>query len=195
MSLTAIGAGGTNTLTQTNYIVVITPAQLVVQPASLDFGLIAPGAAVQAGLIVSNAGQAVLEGTAMIPGGPFAILSGASFSLAQFGTTNLEISFAPAFAGAFSNAVVFDSTGGASTNALSGRAASEPVMVLLAFDGSGFAFSFDTIPGVAYEVQYTDSLENPLWQTLQSGMGDGLAQTITNSVSETAQRFYRLKLQ
>jgi PKD repeat protein len=194
VQLTAIGAGGTNTLIRSNYIVAISPAQLVVEPESLDFGLIAPGETAQATLVVSNAGAAMLEGTAIATGGPFAILSGADYDLAQSDTTNLVIHFAPVVAGAFSNAIVFASTGGASTNAISGRAASSPAMMLLTLDGPDFAFSFDTVPGLIYEVQYTESLEDPVWQTLESVAGDGTTKTLTNVVSETS-RFYRLMLE
>jgi len=79
--------------------------------------------------------------------------------------------------------------------AIHGRAAGEPVIILVTLIGSEFGFSFDTIPGLTYEVQYADSLEDPVWQMLQSALGDGSTKTITNSVSETSRRFYRLKLQ
>ena len=195
VTLTTTGVGGPDSRTRTDYIVVIPPAQLVVTPPSLDFGLIPTGATKQATLIVSNAGGAVLQGTASVVGGPFTILSEMPFSLPQSRTTNVAIHFAPATQGAFSNIVVFTSTGGVSTNAIMGRATGTPLVVLLSLNGSDFRFSFDTAPGLSYAVQYKDSLDEPAWQALQSVAGDGTLKTITNSLAAPSQRFYRLLVQ
>jgi PKD repeat protein len=192
VKLTAVGAGGTDTLIRTGYIVVVPRARLVVTPPSLDFGLIATGTTRQATLVVSNAGPAVLAGTAALAGGPFAIRSGTAFSLGQSGATNLVIDFIPTAAGAFSNLLVFTSTGGDLTNAIIGRAAGTPEIVLLTLSGSDLAFSFGTAPGFAYVVQYKSSLNDPVWQTWSAVAGDGLMKTITNSVSAPERRFYRL---
>jgi hypothetical protein len=94
----------------------------------------------------------------------------------------------------FSNAIVFTSTGGSSTNTIMGRAATAPVIVLLTLNDSDFAFSFDTVLGINYVVQHKDALDDPNWQTQQSVPGDGTMKTITNSIS-TSRRFYRLLLQ
>jgi PKD repeat protein len=195
VKLTAAGPGGTNILTRSNYIVVIAPAQLVVTPANLNFGLIATGTTAQAAMVISNAGSAVLNGTAAITGGPFTILSGAAYNLGQAGATNLVVEFAPTTAGSFSNLVVFTSTGGASSNVVVGRAATAPVIILLTLSGSEFAFSFETVAGLGYAVEYKDSLNDPAWQTLQSVAGDGTRKTVTNSVSATARRFYQLRVE
>jgi PKD repeat protein len=195
VSLTAVGVGGTNTLTRTNYIIAIAPAQLITTPASLDFGLIAPGVTTQAMFVVSNAGAATLSGTAAIASGPFTILSGTPFSLSQSNATNLVINFASTNEGVFSNAVLFASTGGALTNAIVGRVASAPTIVFLTLNGSEFMFSFETVFGLAYVVQYKDFLDDPVWKTLQSVTGDGAMKTITNSISGSSQHFYRLKVQ
>jgi PKD repeat protein len=195
VTLTASGPGGTNALTRTNYIVAIAPAQLVVLPVVLDFGLIPTGTTAQAALIVSNAGVAVLNGTAALAGGSFTILSGTPYSLGQSSATNLVVSFVPTAEGVFSNLVVFNSTGGVSTNTLVGRAAGQPVIILLTLNGSDFAFSFDSVPGLGYSVQYKESLDDPVWQTLQSVAGDGTRKTITNSVSVTERLFYQLRVE
>jgi len=195
VTLTATGAGGTNALTRTDYIVVINPALLVVTPASLDFGLLAPGATVQASFVISNAGVATLTGEATLDIGPFTILSGTPFSLEESGTTNLVVSFDPVDAGSFSNLVVFTSTGGNATNTVLGRAAPAPLLVLLTADGADFTFSFDTVAGVTYLVQFKDSLDDLLWQTSESVPGDGTLKTVTNSVSSSPQRFFRLWVQ
>jgi PKD repeat protein len=195
VKLTAINGGVSNVLVRTNYIVAIAPAQLIVMPASLDFGLIQTGTSTEAALIVSNAGVAVLNGTAAISGGPFAALSGAAYSLAQSTATNLVVRFVPTSEGVFSNLIVFNSTGGVSTNPLVGRATGQPVIVLLTLNDSDFAFSFDTVPGLDYSVQYKASLDDAVWQTLQSVAGDGTRKVITNSVSVTERRFYQLRVE
>jgi PKD repeat protein/sugar lactone lactonase YvrE len=194
VTLTAIGAGGTNALTRTNYIVVINPT-LVVTPASLDFGLLVPGATAQASFVISNAGVATLEGSATLDTGPFTILSGTPFSLEESGTTNLIVSFDPVAPGSFSNLVLFTCTGGSTTNTILGRAASAPLLVLLTADGAEFTFSFDTVSGLTYLVQFKDSLDDPIWQTSESVLGDGTLKTITTILSSSPQRFFRLWVQ
>ena len=193
--LTALNGATDNSLTRTNYIFVIAPAQLVVLPTGLDFGLIRTGTTAQAALTVSNAGVAVLNGTAAIVGGPFAILSDPSYSLGPSGATNLVVSFGPAGEGVFSNLVVFNSTGGVSANTLQGRAAGQPTIIFPTLNSSDFTFSFDTTPGLGYAVQYKESLDDLDWQTLQSVAGDGTRKAITNSVSAPDRRFYQLRVE
>lgn len=195
VTLSAMNAGATNTLTRTNYVVVMAPGRLMVTPSIVDFGLIPMGATAQASLTVSNSGGGLLDGTAWISGTVFAVESDAVYSLAPASATNVIVTFAPSAAGAFSDAIVFVSTGGVSTNTLVGRAANPPVIVLLTLSGSEFAFSFDTVSGLGYAVQYKDSLEDSAWQTLQSLAGDGFRKTITNSVSTGARRFYQLRVE
>jgi hypothetical protein len=51
--------------------------------------------------------------------------------------------------------------------------------------------SFPTQSGANYTVQYTSSLSNPHWQTLETVSGNDYTQTATDSMSPSA-RFYRL---
>src|SRR5204863_6204178 len=107
----------------------LTPGQLAAVPASLDFGVVDldAGTTAQASLVLTNLGGApITNGLASVGGGPFAIVSGAAFSLAGFGSTNLALSFNPASEGNFSNVVILTSSGGNSTNVLTGAAAKEP---------------------------------------------------------------------
>jgi PKD repeat protein/subtilisin family serine protease len=194
VSLVAMGAGGTNVLTRTNYIVAITPAQMIVSPLHLDFGVLLPGGSADAAMTVSNAGMATLIGTAEVDAGPFAVMSGTEFSLQEFGVTNVILRFLPVTAGAFSNNVVFTGTGGSITNAVTGRAADAPVVVLPTADAESVSFSFETVSGLVYDVQFSESLSEPAWQTIQSVAGDGTLHTITNSIL-SLHGFYRLKLQ
>ena len=75
--------------------------------------------------------------------------------------------------GTFSNAVVLLSNGGNSTNAVIGLAYGPPVIVDLNFDPPVFTFSFATISGKSYEVQFKDALEDTLWQSQPAMPGDG----------------------
>ena len=197
VTLTAIGLGGTNAFSRTNYIVVtntILPARLVVSPANLDFGIISTGAIVEASFVVSNAGIATLLGSAAVEA-PFSILSGTPFTLDQSISTNVVIRFAPATPGVFSGAVVFASDGGSSTNAVTGRAVGKVLLLSQGAVGADYLFSFDTVPGLAYIVQYKDDLTDLAWQILQTVPGDGTAKTVTNSMSTVSQRFYRLSVE
>jgi PKD repeat protein len=116
---TSNGGNATNTVRGS----AVTSAQLAVAPGALSFGPITVGASAQAGFAVTNMGGATLSnGTATIQGGPFTILSGTPFTLPGFAATNLVVKFAPTNSGAFSNVIVFASSGGNSTNALTGSA-------------------------------------------------------------------------
>jgi len=195
VTLTAAGAGGTNLLTRTNYIVVIQPAQLVVTPASLDFGLLETGATNQAALVVSNAGADILSGSAAVSPGSFALLAANPFNLTASAWTNLMIEFMPTNSGHFSNVVILTSNGGASTNVLLGRAIGAPLLLGPSFNGTDMVFSFGTVTDFTYLAQYKDFLSDSNWQTFESLPGDGTAKTITNSLPLAPQRFFRLLVQ
>ncbi len=202
VTLTALGAGGTNALTLTNYILVLKPAQLLVSPATLDFGNILTGRLAQASFVISNAGEVTLSATATLSPAPFALVDPASntvaslvFDVPMLGTTNVVVRFAPDLAGTFSNAVIFVSNGGDSTNALAGTGVGAPLILWPNDPGTGFVFVFDTATGLTYEVQFKDSLDDPVWQTLQTVPGDGAQKFITNSVATPGQRFYRLRVE
>ena len=202
VTLTAIGPGGTNWLVLTNFVVAISPPLLVVNPALLDFGLVVTGATSQATLVVSNAGDATLDGSAAMDGEPFTIadfwngsVSNSVFSLAGLSSTNIVLRFAPAREGAFTSAVVFVSNGGDSTNAITGRSVGTIVIEQPALKGTDFTFSFATVPGINYYVEYKDSLTDPDWQPLQSVLGDGTVQTLTNSMPAAAERYFRVGAQ
>jgi hypothetical protein len=71
----------------------------------------------------------------------------------------------------------------------------QPMINLGSPDPNNFSFSFATVSGVTYLVEYKDSLDDPIWQTLQIVPGDGTVKTITDPLSAASQRFYRLSLQ
>jgi PKD repeat protein len=201
--LTAVGPGGTNAITLLNYITVtnVPPPELVVMPAHLTFGPVFTGALAHASFVISNAGGAPLTGTAQLALDPFAWLDVSSnatpnlaFVIPAQGSTNLPVRFSPLLPGAFTTTVIFLSTGGDTTNTVSGLAFGTPVVLNPVVAGEEFRFSFATVAGVNYTVQYKDSLDEPVWQPLQSVAGDGLMQTITNLTTVPAQRFYRLSV-
>jgi PKD repeat protein len=72
--------------------------------------------------LTNSGGVTLSNGVATVSGGPFSILSGTPFTLAASATTNLTVRFAPTNSGSFSNLVVITSSGGNSTNTVTGSA-------------------------------------------------------------------------
>jgi hypothetical protein len=70
-----------------------------------------------------------------------------------------------------------------------------PLILPPSQSGPNFNFSFATLNGYNYTVQYTDSLATPNWQTLQTVPGDGSVHTITVSRTSPSRRFFRLLVQ
>jgi PKD repeat protein/subtilisin family serine protease len=199
ITLIAIGTGGTNSLALTNYITVLVPPLLVVTPDNLDFDLVPTGAIAQASFVVSNAGEATLHGSATVSGAPFALLNSSSNPVSTLTvtlpgslSTNVTVRFAPAVPNAFTNAVIFLSDGGNSTNLISGRSVGTLFMTQPMVNGTNFIFSFNTVSGVSYSVEYKDDLMDSFWQPLQIVNGDGSAVSITNSIPEATQRFFHV---
>ena len=69
-----------------------------------------------------------------------------------------------------------------------------PVIIVGPADPANFRFSFASIPGRTYVVQYKDLLDDSDWQILQSVPGDGTTKVITDPLS-SAQRFYRIAME
>jgi len=202
ITLTALGAGGSNSLTLSNFIMVLAPAKLVVTPDILDFGFILTGATGQAEFVLSNSGAINLSGMAAIPPGSFYFLdassnvvSNSTFDIAPFNSTNIPVFFSSLTQASLSNVVVFASNGGDVTNALVGQALSPPVLLPSGQKGSDFIFSFLSLQGRIYVIQYKEFLAEPSWQNLESVPGNGSAVFITNLISTNGQRFFRLSLQ
>src|SRR5439155_26261059 len=107
----------------------------------------------------------------------------------------LPVSFAPTNSGAFSNAVVFASNGGNSTNPVAGQGIDWPVLLSPTISEGSLLFSFNSVTGKTYTLQYKDLLYDPVWLSLQTITGDGTLKIITNGSAVPAQRFYRLRAQ
>jgi len=198
VTLTAVGAGGTNAIVRTNYILVLEPPHLAVAPASLDFGVVLTGLTSQAAFVISNAGSGTLIGTSTVPVGPFQLLDSSNavsslpFAVAGASSTNIFLQFSPLSFGTFSNLVTFMSNGGDSTNAVLGQGMTPPLILLPTLAGDSFFFSFETVSGKVYDIQFKDALDEPVWQTLISYPGEGTLMFHTNDTTSSPQRFYRL---
>ncbi len=70
---------------------------------------------------------------------------------------------------------------------------SPPTIVNVLRNGTNINFSFLTASGQNYTVEYKDSLNDINWLILQSVLGDGSAKVITNLLSASATRFYRVR--
>ena len=68
-----------------------------------------------------------------------------------------------------------------------------PMIFTPAKAGSNFVFSFETELGKTYELEYTDSLTTPSWQSLPGIAGNGAVQSVTNSAPGVAVRFFRVR--
>jgi hypothetical protein len=179
-------------------LTVTNPPVLIVQPGALDFGTISVSASAQAGLLVSNAGPIALSGTASISAGPFTFVppGDAQLAIAPFTATNLVVTFAPMSAATFSNAVAFATDGGNSVNPITGQGiqAEPPLILWPAWMGADIVFYFATLPGKSYTVEFSDSLDAPIWQPLPPVAGDGTLKSFTDPSPSPTQRFYRLKV-
>jgi len=137
----------------------------------LDFGVIATGTTSQRVFVVTNSGgTTVSNGTASVTGGPFTVLSGATFSLGGGASTNVVVRFAPVAVGDFTNAVLFASAnGGSSTNPVTGSGAVVPSANFNA------APIFGAVPlAVSFTDTSTGTITNRFWS-----FGDGATTNTT----------------
>jgi len=177
-------------------LTVLTAPSLAVSPAATNFGTIGLGGYADCTFAVTNQGGSVLSNGVVSVGVPFTVTAGSNFMLAGFGMTNVIIRFTSSSPGAFSNNVLFSSAnGGSATNPVTGRALGTMSLLAPVSVGANFNFSFNTVSGFTYVVQYKNNLNDPVWLTLQSVTGDGTQQTITNSLPLTGKCFYRLTIQ
>jgi subtilisin family serine protease len=101
--------------------------------------------------------------------------------------------------------ILFECNAGGLTNGLQltyqqgcsdgGGACAVPVISSPVLSGTALTFSFGTISGRTYWVQFKDSLDETNWQVLQTIPGDGSIKTVTNSTTTALQRYYRLLVQ
>ena len=168
VTFTSNGGNSTNAVTGVG----LTPAQLAVTTASWDFGWIALGTNAQHAFVVTNSGGASVTGGAASVSPPFNVVLGSNFTVGGFSATNVLVRFSPVAAGAFTNALVFTSSGGGATNLVSGQAAAVPVAAFTAGPTSGV---------VPLTVTFTDgssgTTTNRFWD-----FGDGATTNATTTV-------------
>jgi PKD repeat protein len=161
--LTVTGPVGTNALTRASYIVVTNSAPLLaVSPTSLSFGLLTVDQTNTLTFQVVNSGGQPLSGTAATAL-PFRIAAGSPFNVAPGATGLVSVAFGPTSAGNFSNIVTFTSTGGKSTNSVSGSAAAGPVASFTGLPTSG-----SNPLTVSFTDSSTGTITNRFWD-----LGDG----------------------
>ena len=62
-------------------------------------------------------------------------------------------------------------------------------------DGSGHLnFTFSSLPGQSYQLQYKNNLNDPQWMPLGSAAGNGGTLILTDSMTAQQRRFYRLAI-
>ena len=173
---TSTGGVSTNAVTGTG----LTPANLIVNPGSLNFGTIATGTTAQATFVVTNSGGALLSGTAVVGGTPFAVVSGSPFNIAGFGSTNVVVSFTPTSAGGFTDQVIFASNGGGATNAVTGAGAIVPIP---SFNGSPTSV---LVPlAVTFTDTSTGTITNRMWTFGDGGTTNTLNTTLLYTYNGT----------
>jgi hypothetical protein len=71
-----------------------------------------------------------------------------------------------------------------------------PAMSTATWTNNTFSFSFQSQPGVTYQLQQTTNLASPtIWTPAGSLVGDGTFRTLTDTAATNQMRFYRLWLQ
>ena len=61
--------------------------------------------------------------------------------------------------------------------------------------GTNLTMSWPTVSGQVYQIEYSDDLRTNVWTALGSPWtGTGATLTVTNDITASAQRFYRLTI-
>ena len=61
--------------------------------------------------------------------------------------------------------------------------------------GTGINFSFESVTGLTYFIEYKTSLKDTNWVTLRTQTGNGGSFDIQDNVTPTATRFYRIRVE
>jgi PKD repeat protein len=145
------------------------PANLLVSPASLNFGSAPVGGTNNLQFSVINSGFQSLTGSATVAG-PFLLAAGVPYNVGVGQTQTVTVSFAPPSTGGFTNVVIFTSNGGNSTNTVTGTGAVAPTA------------SFTAIPRSGVEpltVTFTDTSTGTAPLNLSWNLGDNTATNTT----------------
>ena len=133
-----------------------------VSPAMYDFGGVEVDSSSSVTFVVTNSGAALMTGTATVSGSPYVIESGASYSVAVGGSSNIVISFTPSLAETYLDSVVFLSDGGSATNALAGYGfiIAGSTNTSISQMGGLVTLNFSLMSGALYRVEATTNLLN-----------------------------------
>lgn len=71
----------------------------------------------------------------------------------------------------------------------------ELLLTNVALVGADFQFTFPTVPGFTYVVQFKDELNEPEWQPWQTNVGDGLLKTVIVPATSPPERYFRLRVE
>ena len=156
----------------------LSPARLGVSPASYDFGTIATGSTAQASFTVTNLGQIALGGSASVSS-PFVVAAGTPFSVAGGGGTNITVKYIPPAITSSTAFVTFVTTGGNSTNRVTGAAGVPPTV---SFTGSPVTGTASL--GVTFNDTSSGVITNRAWS-----FGDG---GTTNTLATNVVHIYRV---
>jgi hypothetical protein len=107
----------------------------------------------------------------------------------SFVITNVQ----PFAAGSYS--VLVTNLAGSVTSSVATLTVLLPQIVSPILAGTNFSFSFQTVSGKTYVVQYENVLSNGGWSNLQSVPGDGSLKTFLTPISAAPQRFFRILVQ
>ena len=154
-----------------------TAAQLNVTPLTQSFGTVTTGTTAQASFVVTNGGGATLSGTASITTAGFSIASNATYTVAGFSSMNVMVNFRPSSAISFTGKVIFTSTGGRSTNTVTGQGVTAPAANFTATPTSGAAPLTVTFADTS-----TGTITNRVWT-----WGDG---TVTTTIATNLTHVY-----
>jgi hypothetical protein len=146
---------------------------------------------------VSLAGAANVDdyGRAFLNGNPISPSMSSSGSIAEYGDTPFSTTNAAFFQAGTNDLVIADANtgGGPSGAAFYATVTYHTATVLTAPRGLGngqFQFSFNTLAGTNYTIQYSTTLTN--WIPLLAFRGSGGPETITDPNATNRSRFYRV---
>ena len=198
--LTVSAPVGTNSLSRAGYIVVTPPpAQITVTPDSLGFGPVVIGQTNSLTFQVINNGGQTLNGT-VATAAPFSIGAGSPFSVAPGQTGQVAVAFAPTSALNYSNAVVFSSNGGNSTNSVTGTGAVSSVIIdagsLTRLPDGRIQFGVTASAGATQATVWgTATLSPPDWKLLGTvPLTGGSGEFIDDPAPTGPIRFYRARV-
>jgi thermolysin len=193
------------------------PPRVSVSPGSVDFGAMQVGAAAEAVLVLTNAGECAMQGTASAVGA-FTVPYGGSYYLAPGTTHTMRVRFAPEAAGEHSGSVYFSGSGGAACP-VTGRAiglgdqdgdgATDWEEYLAGTDATngmdrfkvedtraeagGVVIRWESVTGRWYTVCATTNLMGS-WKDVYVAPGTGAGMCYTNPPSGSASDFLRVRV-